>query len=60
MVRRLECRPNKARPRRNEPALLPYVLQTVSESLGQTEEQVAARTTATAKAFFGIEKELTG
>ena len=52
------CRPNKARPRRNEPALLPYILQTVSENLGETEKEVAARTAATAKAFFGIQKEL--
>lgn len=41
--------------RRNEPAYLPYVLATVAEARGQTEEHVAAITTANARRFFGID-----
>uniref|UniRef100_A0A383W6X6 TatD related DNase n=1 Tax=Tetradesmus obliquus TaxID=3088 RepID=A0A383W6X6_TETOB len=44
--------PSKARPNRNEPALLPHVLTAVAAALGQGEEEVAVRTTAVAKAFF--------
>jgi TatD DNase family protein len=46
--------PSKARPNRNEPALLPHVLTAVAVALGQSEEEVAKRTTAVAKAFFGL------
>jgi len=46
--------PSKARPNRNEPALLPHVLATVAAALGQSEAQVAARTTDVAKAFFSL------
>jgi len=40
--------------RRNEPSHLPYVLATVAESLGCSETEVAASTTATATEFFGL------
>jgi len=46
--------PSKARPHRNEPALLPYVLETVAGALGEEQEAVARRTSAMAAAFFGI------
>ncbi len=39
---------------RNEPALLPHVLRTVARCLGRPEDEVAAATTATARAFFGL------
>lgn len=50
--------PRSIRPRpksrRNEPAYLPWVLATVAEARGQSEEHVAAITTANARRFFGI------
>jgi TatD DNase family protein len=46
--------PSKARPNRNEPALLPHVLTAVAAAMGQNEEEVAKRTTAVAKAFFRL------
>ncbi len=48
--------PRTLRPllRRNEPAFLPLVLATVATSLGLPAEEVAAATTATARAFFKI------
>lgn len=46
--------PSKARPNRNEPALLPHVLTAVAAALGQGEEEAAMRTTAVAKAFFRL------
>ncbi|KAF8063861.1 tatD [Scenedesmus sp. PABB004] len=46
--------PSKARPSRNEPALLPHVLSAVAAALGQDEAAVAARTSAVARAFFGL------
>lgn len=48
-------KPNKARPGRNEPALLPWVLKTVAQSLGEAEAEVARRSTAVACNFFGIQ-----
>lgn len=50
--------PAKARPNRNEPALLPHVLATVAAALGQTEEEVAQRTTEVATKFFKIPNPL--
>jgi TatD DNase family protein len=47
-------KPNKARPGRNEPALLPHVLQQVAASLGKEPEQVAQQTAQVACQFFGI------
>lgn len=44
----------KPRSRRNEPAFLPYVLQTVAEARGQSVEHVAEVTTANAIRFFGL------
>jgi len=41
--------------RRNEPAHLTEVLKTVAEARAQTEEHVAAITTANAQRFFGID-----
>ena len=47
-------KPNKARPGRNEPALLPHVLRAVAAAVGEAEEVVARRTTDNAARFFGI------
>jgi TatD DNase family protein len=49
LPRTMQTRPKHDR---NEPAFLTHVLRTVAESLGQTSESVAERTTATAKEFF--------
>ncbi len=46
--------PSKARPHRNEPALLPYVLDAVSAALGEDREEVARRTSGVAARFFGL------
>ncbi|KAK9806491.1 hypothetical protein WJX73_002750 [Symbiochloris irregularis] len=48
-------KPSKARPRRNEPALLPHVLQQVATSLGKSMEQVAQETTSVAERVFGLQ-----
>ncbi|BDA46123.1 3'-5' ssDNA/RNA exonuclease TatD [Coccomyxa sp. Obi] len=47
-------RPSKARPRRNEPALLPHVLQAVADAVGEDMETLAQRTTENAQRFFGL------
>jgi len=44
----------KPRQRRNEPAFLPLVLDAVADALGRPRADVAAATTGTAKAFFGL------
>lgn len=46
--------PSKARPQRNEPALLPHVLRAVAAARGEAEEHTAAVTTANAAAFFRL------
>ena len=46
--------PPPPRDRRNEPAFLPYVLDAVAAALGRPEAELAAETTATARAFFGL------
>ena len=51
MPRSLTPRPKT---RRNEPANLTEVLRVVAAARGQTEEHVAAITTANAKEFFGL------
>jgi len=51
LPRTLRPRPKS---RRNEPAYLPEILKTIAAARGQTEEHVAAITTANAKRFFGI------
>jgi TatD DNase family protein len=40
--------------RRNEPAHLPYVARAIARARGETEEAVAAESTATARKFFGL------
>jgi TatD DNase family protein len=44
----------KPRERRNEPAYLTYVLETVAECMDKPVEQVALETTQTARAFFSL------
>jgi TatD DNase family protein len=46
--------PRPPRNRRNEPAFLPFVLAAVAGVLGRPEAELAAETTATARAFFGL------
>jgi len=46
--------PSLPRDRRNEPAFLPYVLEAVAAARREDPAAVAAATTATARAFFGI------
>jgi TatD DNase family protein len=55
MPRTIRPRPET---RRNEPANLPYVLETVAAARGETPEAVAEATTATARAFFGLPEEI--
>jgi TatD DNase family protein len=40
--------------RRNEPSHLPYVARAIARARGETEEAVAAASTATARKFFGL------
>src|SRR5699024_12827882 len=40
--------------RRNEPSWLPHIADTVARTRGETFEEVAAHTTATAREFFEI------
>lgn len=49
----------KPRPagRRNEPAYLPHVASEVARCRGESLEEVAAATTRTARAFFGLARE---
>ena len=44
----------RPRSRRNEPARLAHIARAVAEAVGETVEALAARTTATACAFFGL------
>jgi len=44
----------KPKDRRNVPANLPHILEAVARTVGRSAEQVAAETTATAKAFFNL------
>jgi TatD DNase family protein len=44
----------KPKSNRNEPSLLPWVLRTVAEARGESPEELARTTTATARAFFGV------
>ena len=48
------CRPNKLRPSRNEPALLPFVLERVAAARGQTAAEVAALTLENTKRLFAL------
>jgi TatD DNase family protein len=47
--------PKKPKDGRNEPAFLPYVLQTVAECLSKPVAEVAAATTKTAREFFRLD-----
>jgi len=42
--------------RRNEPAFLPHILQTVARALGRPPEEVAVQTTRNAARLFGIDE----
>ncbi|TMH21425.1 MAG: hydrolase TatD [Betaproteobacteria bacterium] len=42
--------------RRNEPAFLPHILQTVARALGRPAEEVAVQTTRNAQRLFGIDE----
>ena len=44
----------KPKSRRNEPANLPYVLETLAEALGCSPAELAERTSRTATEFFGL------
>lgn len=46
--------PKKQMPHRNEPALLPWVLQKVAEARGQSADHVATITTENAKRLFSL------
>ena len=47
-------RPNKVRPWRNEPCLLPHVMSKVSEARGETMETLSEHALKTTQKFFGI------
>ena len=47
----------KPKSRRNEPSVLPHICQAVAAARGESPEETAAHTTATARAFFGIDSE---
>jgi TatD DNase family protein len=44
----------KPRSRRNEPMYLPHIAGVIAKARGESLEQLAAHTTATARAFFGL------
>lgn len=46
--------PAKLKGRRHEPALLPWIVREIAHWRGESEAQLAASTTTTALAFFGI------
>ena len=46
--------PNRPKDGRNEPSFLPHVLKTIAQCLGKSEDDVAAMTTQTARAFFRL------
>jgi TatD DNase family protein len=47
--------PRHLKKKRNEPAFLPHVLDTVAAALGRPRNEVAADTTATARSFFALQ-----
>ena len=49
--------PSPPRDRRNEPAFLPYVLNAVAAARGEDPVVTEAATTATARAFFGLDAD---
>lgn len=46
---------NAPRSRRNEPAMLPYVLDVVAQHRDETRDEIAHQTTANAQHFFGLQ-----
>jgi len=46
----------KHRDRRNEPAMLPWVVKALAQARGQSEEQVAAITSGNARRFFRLQQ----
>ena len=48
-------KPSKARPKRNEPCLLPHVAAAVAAAWGVPLEEAAAATTANARRVFGLQ-----
>ncbi|MCA9580374.1 MAG: TatD family hydrolase [Myxococcales bacterium] len=46
--------PRPPKGRRNEPALLPWVLRAAAQAMGQTEEDLAEATTQNAQTLFGL------
>ena len=56
-MRRTWCRAasrRRARPRRNEPCLLPHVAAAVAAARGVSVEELAAATTRNAERVFGL------
>ncbi|KXZ56655.1 hypothetical protein GPECTOR_1g590 [Gonium pectorale] len=53
-------KPSKARPGRNEPALLPHVLQAAATALGVAPEELGRSTTEVALRVFNLEHEALG
>ena len=51
--------PAAPKARRHEPALLPWISQTLARLTGEPEAQLAQRTTDTARAFFGFPDQVT-
>ncbi|QDZ23609.1 deoxyribonuclease TatD [Chloropicon primus] len=50
-------RPNRVRPWRNEPCLLPHVMAKVAEARGETVEDLASHAFQTSVDFFGLEAQ---
>ncbi|GIL72872.1 hypothetical protein Vretifemale_3164 [Volvox reticuliferus] len=53
-------KPSRARPGRNEPALLPHVLMAAAAAIGITPEELGKSTTATACRVFGLPGDTLG
>ncbi|GLI68941.1 hypothetical protein VaNZ11_013370, partial [Volvox africanus] len=53
-------KPSKARPGRNEPALLPHVLMAAAAAIGISPEELGKSTTATACRVFGLPGDTLG
>ena len=51
-------KPSKARPKRNEPCLLPHVAAAIAAAKGLTIEEVAAATSANARRVFNLPEHL--
>ncbi|GLC35822.1 hypothetical protein PLESTB_000497900 [Pleodorina starrii] len=53
-------KPSRARPGRNEPSLLPHVLQAAAAAMGVTPEELGRSTTAVACRVFGLPADALG